>query len=410
MPHTRFSHTRRLAMRRCGLVATTMVALSAVLAACGGGAGGSGPNDSTVKIGVLANVTGTVGKQEGGATRVLDAWARDVNARGGIGGREVELVIKDTRADAPTTAAAAEEFIADESVVGVFSLTFSTEGSVGQQIADSDLPVIGGAGFNPKVWGALPNWYGITTSFPNVTGIQVWAAAEAGATKLSQISCAEDPSCVASESTFKSAVDEVGASYAGLVKVAATAPNYTAECLAIGDSGADFIQLGLAEAIAPRVAEDCIRQGYTGSFGASSNSLTGTLTSVSGIQLNGGLNAFPWFMESPAAQNYRDVMAAQNVSDDDWSSTPATAAWASAKLFEKAMSGAASGTAITRDTVQDAYGAIKDETLDGLLPQPVTFTRGEPSPRIDCAWLYKLENGTLVTSGQPQCSAPKIAS
>jgi branched-chain amino acid transport system substrate-binding protein len=57
-----------------------------------------------------------------------------------------------------------------------------------------------------------------------------------------------------------------------------------------------------------------------------------------------------------------------------------------------------------------AYGTIADETLDGLLPEPLTFTAGEPGPPVDCFWLYTAEDGELSADFEPTCPPSELAS
>ena len=54
--------------------------------------------------------------------------------------------------------------------------------------------------------------------------------------------------------------------------------------------------------------------------------------------------------------------------------------WATGELLKKALATAAgpASAAVTRQTVLAAYGAVSGETLDGLLPQPITFTANQP--------------------------------
>ena len=50
------------------------------------------------------------------------------------------------------------------------------------------------------------------------------------------------------------------------IGVAATAPNYTAECLNLVKKKADFIELSVAPQVGARVVADCVTQGYKGYF------------------------------------------------------------------------------------------------------------------------------------------------
>ena len=68
-----------------------------------------------------------------------------------------------------------------------------------------------------------------------------------------------------------------------------------------------------------------------------------------------------------------------------------TGTWAALELFRTTMADASDQP--THDEVFQAYYALQDEDLGGLLPQGVTFTEGQPSPAISCFWVYTLEGG-----------------
>jgi branched-chain amino acid transport system substrate-binding protein len=82
----------------------------------------------------------------------------------------------------------------------------------------------------------------------------------------------------------------------------------------------------------------------------------------------------------------------------DYQDPTSTATWASLELFRKAMANASDQP--TRDEVFSAYYTLKNEDLGGLLPQAVTFTKGQPAPKMNCFWVYKLDGGKF-TSAEP---------
>lgn len=408
------SHPRRSRARR--RAAVSLLAMTLLLAAAcskgGGGsdnpaAGGADLKGSPIVLGAMVNVSGVTGASEATAADVLKAWAAHTNENGGIGGHPVKLEVKDTKGDAATATAAAQALIADTSVVGVIHVSSPTEGAVGQLFAKSDLPVVGGVGYNPQIWSALPNWYGITTTFPTVVTAQFAAAKSVDATTLVALACAEDPSCAAVEPLLKPSAAAVGINYGGLIKVSASAPNYTAECLQIKKDGDDFAQLGVAEATGGRLAADCMRQGYKGWFGATAGSVSpGLYNAVQGLKLAGGLNAFPWFLDTAPVKSFRDVMQQQGVKEDHYGNPDATGTWASAELFRTALSGVTEQDSVDRKTVTSAYGAVKDQDLGGLLPRPITFAAGQPAPKVPCYWVYSFEGGKFTApSEKATCTA-----
>lgn len=98
-------------------LATGLLALSLTLAGCSG-AGSGGDSSKPIKIGAFFDVTGgasSLGKSEADtATLVVD----QINAKGGIKGRKVELIMIDTKSQETEANLAAKKLI-DEGVVAI---------------------------------------------------------------------------------------------------------------------------------------------------------------------------------------------------------------------------------------------------------------------------------------------------
>jgi branched-chain amino acid transport system substrate-binding protein len=404
---------RRSRIGRHAAGGTALAALLLLGTACAGTGGSSGVVDTAgltgtpIKIGLMVDMTGPGGAPYASAAKVFQAWAAETNATGGIGGHPVQVVVNDTRGDSPTAAAAAEELIGDESIAAVVSASVNTDSAVGETLSRSGLPVVGGIGYNPRVWGALKNYFGVTTTFPHVVNMQIASAQRLGAKTLSVVACAEDPSCVAAIPVFEAAAKAAGTTYAGTVKIAASAPNYTAECLDLVRRKADFVQLSIGPSVGVRLVQDCQTQGYKGYFGSSAGGVTAELYDTKGIHLAGALNAFPWWVDDTPVKQYRDAMAARGVDAKDWANPNATAMWATGKLFARALSTAAGqpGDQVTRQTVLAAYGKVSGETVDGLLPEPMTFTADKPGPPVNCFWLYQYKDGAFTGDLKPTCGS-----
>jgi branched-chain amino acid transport system substrate-binding protein len=75
----------------------------------------------------------------------------------------------------------------------------------------------------------------------------------------------------------------------------------------------------------------------------------------------------------------------------DYRDPTSTAVYAGLQVFKMAMNNISG--AVTKATVLQAMGTVKNETLDGLLAQPITFQAGQPAPKVNCFWLYKYKAG-----------------
>ncbi len=75
------------------------------------------------------------------------------------------------------------------------------------------------------------------------------------------IYCAEAPVCAQSVPTFVSAGKQTGLPVNYTTAISATAPNYTAQCLAAKQKGVTALAIGEAAPILIRVSGDCNQQG-----------------------------------------------------------------------------------------------------------------------------------------------------
>src|SRR5947209_5846175 len=104
------------------MVAGISTAASPLLAACSSGSGPSskraGASD-TIKVGVVSPFSG-VGSFVGTITKnSLDAAVQQINSTGGVGGRKIELVLRDAGQELTNGVKAYQEFSGDPHVVGV---------------------------------------------------------------------------------------------------------------------------------------------------------------------------------------------------------------------------------------------------------------------------------------------------
>ncbi|MFE7030367.1 ABC transporter substrate-binding protein [Streptomyces sp. NPDC057621] len=366
------------------------------LTACGsGGDSASDPADDLkgepVKIGFAISETGPLSSSTTAATAAARAWEKKVNSDGGLGGRPVKIVIADTKNNASAAQSVAKSLAQDKKVVATLLVDAVAEGSVGKYLESADLPVIGSGGYNAAVWNGLPNFFTQSPNSATVIKSLVTAAGAFGAKQLVSAVCAESATCADDTKVYKPATAAVGVGYGGYTTVASNAASYTAECLNFKNKKADYVPLLVSVDTAVRVMGDCVQQGYKGVFATSSTSFNPTkYSAIQGMHMVGTLNGFPWWADSPPVAEFRDAMKKYEPKTDI-SSSSATTVWASLELFLKAV-GPDTDT-VTRDSVFKAYRGIKDETLDGLLPEPVTYTAGKPSAEVNCFWQYDYTAG-----------------
>ena len=75
---------------------------------------------STIKIGVLHSLTGTMAISEKSLVDAVNMAVMEINDRGGITGRKIETIVADGRSDWPTFAREAERLIVEDKVSTIF--------------------------------------------------------------------------------------------------------------------------------------------------------------------------------------------------------------------------------------------------------------------------------------------------
>jgi branched-chain amino acid transport system substrate-binding protein len=182
-----------------------------------------------------------------------------------------------------------------------------------------------------------------------------------------------------------------------LAKATFNEPSYTAQCLALMQKGADYIQINLTSDGATRLIADCVRQGYTGTFGLADGTVLASAMADVPAEANvfGVIDGFPWWVEEGPAADFHAAMDAAGLTEEDFGNSSYTALWSSLETFRAVMSGTPESP--TCQDVFDAMYALEDEDLEGLLPQKMNFEPGQPAPPVSCFWYYEYTGGAFST-------------
>ena len=104
-------------MKKLIAIALCVVMLMGVLAGCGSEKKAS--DSSVIKIGVLAPLTGTNAEYGKGFEIGTKMAADRINAAGGINGRTIELVVKDSKGDQKESSDLCRQFADDEEIMAI---------------------------------------------------------------------------------------------------------------------------------------------------------------------------------------------------------------------------------------------------------------------------------------------------
>ncbi|MBP2630804.1 MAG: hypothetical protein H6Q70_1432 [Firmicutes bacterium] len=129
----------------CSVAAMGMFALAAT--GCGGGA-----SSDTIKLGANLEMTGTNATFGQSATNGAKLAIKEVNAKGGVLGKKISLVVADNKSEAAEAANAMQKLISQDKVLGVIAPIASSSVIAGAQVnMDAKVLAISPTASNPKV-------------------------------------------------------------------------------------------------------------------------------------------------------------------------------------------------------------------------------------------------------------------
>lgn len=356
------------------------------------------PTGTPIKIGVIYGVAQSFGNTLKAAPLVAKAWAKWVNAdMGGVNGHPVRIIAMSDQGTPDGGLAAARQLVADK-VAGIDVMSQITEGAIESYLPKTGVPLIGGQasvndeiGLNAKE--AWPNtWFAYDQpTQAEIVGSMVAAKASGNKSMIAAF-CSEVAACAASGSILKSFAPKIPIDYKGVFTVGAGQASYTAQCLTLKSSGATSVDAAFdAQALQPFVTQ-CNAQGFTGTYVLSATNIDPSIDKSLKGDLVGTMQAFPWWVDAPPVNAYRAVMA-KFAPGVNYAWVSASNTWTALELFRDTMTkhGPAASAAVTPAVVIKAYHQVKNETLDGLLSQPITFHATGPQPEVKCQWIFKYD-------------------
>lgn len=360
----------------------------------GSGAGPSrGPGGSAVAPGVPLPsggpkgeiVVGSFGTQGGviGANMLPShqgarAWVADVNARGGLEGHPVRLVLADDEGDPNKALAIVRRMVEQDRVIAfIVHHGPSTVQSVLPYLEEKKIPLIGSCGCAAET-AASPMSFDPNSSadwglaWSQLMGIPAFSDKR----KAALFSCREVSVCANGRKRILVAAKALGINIVYDAQVSLVQPDYTAEVLSARSAGAEAIIVLIENSGIIRVARDAHRQNYfpliSGQFSSHDERFAKNGgKDVEGVVLGGG--SVGW--DSPLLADMRAAVK-RHVPDAVMSSSLGRA-WVAGKLVERAAALAGLPAQPTSADLLRGIYALKGENLGGLIP-PVTFTEGRP--------------------------------
>ncbi len=374
----------------------------------GSSSGGStaAATGAPIKVGVECTCSGALATSISSGSNVYSAWAKTVNASGGIDGHPVQLIVKDDVGN-PGTAVSNIHTLLSDGVIAINDLSLVDQ-PWASTVQQANIPVVGSITIEAPFY-TNPDFYPAGQTNDSTTYSLVAAAKDAGASSVGDLYCAEAAVCQALVGLTKTAAKQVGVSFGYGAAASATAPNYTAQCLAAKQAGVKALILNLTGPTDERFAQDCDVQGYDPTYVIESSGVNTSEFTSQGLEksLWMAFSNYPFMVNTPAvnAMNSAIDKYYPGLRKQALYSGFAEQAWAGGLLLQAAFKNAGLTASETPTSAQIFQGlnSMKNETLGGFSP-PLTFEAGKPHP-VDCWFIAKVDNGTvgIVNNGQVSC-------
>ncbi len=359
---------------------------------------------SPISIGVECSCTGAFGTTVSQAWVVLQAWGKSVNAAGGISGHPVKFTEEDNGSVAGTAATQVQGLVADK-VSAIVDLDILD--AVWQKTVDAaKIPVVGG-NFSTPMFYTDANWYPAGQTNDSIVTSVAAVAKQAGATNLADLYCAESVQCQESVPLIKAAGAKAGTPVVYTASISATAPNYTAQCLAAKDAGVKAIFIGDGLQVIAKVATDCDQQGYDPIYVTEGTGYQSFAETTPGLKDNlwSPFPILPYYSTNPAVTAMNTAVdkyfPGTTTNVNSWSEF-AVQAWTAALLLQQALKNAdvTASTTVTPAVFTTGLSKVSNETLGGFTPS-LSFTGATHS--VDCWYVGRVTGGKASQVGGETC-------
>lgn len=392
----------------CALVAITIVAGCSSSASSGDNSKNhTSAAAAPITVGLICACTGANSVGLGTGRDVYDAWVKTTNAAGGINRHPVNLIVKDDASNPGNSATAAQQLISQhvDAIVDntPMDLTWAAK------VEAAKIPVIG-FDLPSALFDTNPDFYPQGQTNRSALTAIVATAKSAGATRIGTLYCAEAASCQQLVPTFKAASRKQGLAVNYTGQISATAPNYTAQCVAAKEAHIDTLAIFHTGPTIARVIADCARQDYHPRYVIEERAFYPILLKGAGQQAELWIEFadLPYFAKNATMQAMTAAVdkyyPGLRAKADVWNQGAAEA-WLAGMLLEAGAKAGGLGRDATpsADVLIKGLTSLRGETLNGTAP-PLTFPAGKPHS-VDCWFTAHVQNGIpkMVNSGQTTC-------
>ena len=384
------------AMVAAPIAGLTSVALSQPAAAA---------SRSPINIGDIGSLTGPEASSIDQTTEVLEAWAKTVNAKGGIQGHPINLIVKDDAYNPTTSLAQVEGMVTGSHIVALIDNS-DVDTAWYKYVEQNKIPVIGGQTEDGPYENA--DFFDPGSTFNDFTIGEAYLAKLVHSKASADLYCAEVALCSQALGPLRANLPKFGSKLVYASAIGFAAPNYSAQCLAAKQAGATSMTVGDATQIVNKVVQNCAAQGYD-PIQLSGDGTVG-ISWLSIPQFNGNVDAqpdVPFFVHNSATdpmyaalkKYYPSQLTNPNFGEI------VVENWADAILLQDALGEVKlASTPTAAEVTTGMYNLPQGTTLGGLTP-PLHFKKGKPTTNV-CFFYMGIKNGKFIqlkNTAQPTC-------
>jgi branched-chain amino acid transport system substrate-binding protein len=361
---------------------------------------------SPINIGDIASLTGPEASSIDQTTEVLEAWAKSVNAKGGLQGHHINLIVKDDGYNPTTSLAQVESMVTADHIVALVDVDTSWYTYVEQ----NKVPVIGGQTEDGPYENA--DFFDPGSTFNVFTIGEAYLAKLVHSKASSDLYCAEVALCSQALGPLRTNLPKFGSKLVYASAISFAAPSYAAECIAAKQAGATSMTVGDATSVVTKVVQDCAAQGYD-PIQLSGDGTVG-ISWLTIPQFNGNVDAQPdisFFVHNAATDPMYTALRKyypSQLTNPNFGEI-VVENWADAILIQDAIGAVKlASTPTAAEVTAGMYALPKNTTLGGLTP-PLNFKKGKPTTNA-CFFYMGIKNGKFIvlkTVKQPTCLSTK---
>jgi branched-chain amino acid transport system substrate-binding protein len=364
---------------------------------------------SPINIGDIASLTGPEASSIDQTTEVLEAWAKSVNAKGGLQGHRVNLIVKDDGYNPTTSLAQVESMVSTDHIVALVDNS-DVDTSWYTYVEQHKVPVIGGQTEDGPYENA--DFFDPGSTFNVFTIGEAYLAKLVHSKASSDLYCAEVALCSQALGPLRTNLPKFGSKLVYASAISFAAPSYAAECIAAKQAGATSMTVGDATSVVTKVVQDCAAQGYD-PIQLSGDGTVG-ISWLTIPQFNGNVDAQPdisFFVHNAATEPMYTALRKyypSQLTNPNFGEI-VVENWADAILLQDAIGQVKlASTPTAAEVTAGMYALPKNTTLGGLTP-PLNFKKGKPTTNA-CFFYMGIKNGKFIvlkTVKQPTCLSTK---